>query len=174
MARKSLPNSDIWERSARNSVCPWLWPLLFLLLLVPAEAFGQDRAVMTAPTVRSVEGVVSVVTQFSGFRPDRTYRIGVGFANAPIPSLEIQLHRESRKIGQLTDFQQGFVSHWWGVDHVMARGFVLKGSELPGGELTLEIKIQREDLKRHENMYLFIARDYGSDRFYLEDGSTID
>ncbi len=169
MTRKTHSKSGSRERMTKVWACAWLLGIF----LFPTHLFGQDRAVMTAPMVRSVEGVVTVVTQFSGFQADRTYRIGIGVESPPPPNMEIQLHRDGRSIGQMTEFQQAYVSHWWNVDQVAARGFVLRGSDLAGGELTLEIKIQKDELSRSGNLYLFISRDYGLDRFYLEDGSTI-
>ena len=43
-----------------------------------------------------------------------------------------------------------------------------------GDEGSLQITIPRASLENTEKIYIFVSKDYGSDTWYLEDGSELD
>jgi hypothetical protein len=76
----------------------------------------------------------------------------------------------------VTDFTQGYTSHWWGINELKSRGVSLSESDLPDQEqqLTFRVKLQREAADNFEKLYIFVSRDYGGDTWYLEDGVELD
>ena len=151
-------------------------PGFTVLALVATWAAAQERASMSAPVIRSTAEELIISARFEDFVADRSYRIGFGAVDkAPEMTLELMLGDEPVSL-EAQDFVQGNTSAWWRVEHVNARGYFLKGEDLPeeGGALVLRVRLNRSEAEKYDRLFIFVARDYGNDRWYLEDGTVIE
>lgn len=146
---------------------------LFSICLTPLMGQG---ATMGSPVVRIVENDVRISVRLENFNAEDSYRIGVGVAGETAPSADMTLTVGANTVGEVTEFIQGFTAHWWDVEQIAAKGLVLSGENLPasGEEGSLQITIPRDSLENTEKLYIFISKDYGSETWYLEDGSELD
>ena len=149
-----------------------------LLFLTPTSLLlAQDSATMSAPVVRTAEGQVIFTTQVENFVAGSKYRVGIGGVgnSGPAASIELELG-ENALAKPETDFTQGYTSHWWGMDALKSRGVALAAGELPskGQQLTVRVKVPRDNADAFDKLYIFVSRDYGGDTWYLEDGVELD
>jgi len=140
-----------------------------------ATVVGQG-VTMGSPVVRIVEGNVLVSVRLETFNPGDTYRIGVGVAGDTAPDADMTFTVGGEAVGEVSEFTQGFTAHWWNVEQITCKGMELSGDMLPatGDEGSLQITIPRASLENTEKIYIFVSKDYGSDTWYLEDGSELD
>lgn len=153
--------------------------LVALLAVLPfvTSAVAQDRATMSAPIIRSTPDGVSFTVRFQNFAEGRSYRVGFGSQGEQAPNVTLELLKEEQAFAQSPiSFAQGNTSGWWGVEQVASRGYALGPEGLPDPEeaLTFRVTMPRDVADRYEKLYLFVSRNYGSDRWYMEDGSEID
>lgn len=145
--------------------------VFYLALCLPAWA--QYRATMTAPVIRPSTDEVVFNSEFSDFVPGADYRLGVGTAGGKVTSLKIELLKNDAVVKKNpVSFVQGYTSSWWDVDKVSIRGFVLARDELPekGKKVRLKITLPRAEADKLKKIYILVARKYGTDRWYVEDG----
>lgn len=144
----------------------------FILCFV-ASMQAQERVSMSAPIIRSTAEELVFTVRFEGFTDGRTYRLGVAAAGAT-PEASLELLRDDSPLNlSPTEFVQENTKAWWGVDSIKARGYTLGPNNLPDGAVTLRVTMARETADQLGKLYLFIARDYGSGRWYLEDGTEL-
>jgi hypothetical protein len=150
--------------------------LLCLSFALPLLA--QDRAAMSAPVIRPTPEGVTISAQFSNFASGGEYRLGIATVEgAPLKAAQIELIKGEQRLPQNpVDFDQGHTSGWWQVNKVSTRGFFLKGNDLPTNDekLTLRVTIPKEEIKKHDKVFLLVARKYGETVWYLEDGQDVD
>lgn len=149
---------------------------LGLAILLAAPAAAQDRAVMSAPVIRSTAEEIVISAKFTNFGADRHYRIGFG-AVEQVPQMTVELLKDDQPVQvEPTNFTQGNTSGWWQVEAVKARGYVLQGADLPGqeGNLVFRVTLKRSEAEKYAKLYIFVARNYGGNRWYLEDGTVIE
>jgi hypothetical protein len=148
-----------------------------LFVLIPSVAqnrasMEENRASMEAPVVRGTEEGVTIAVRFTGFAAGDSYRIGLGAA-APISSATLELKVAGQPLqAQTVEFSQGYTKTWWGMEELKVSGFVMKGDQLPsGGDLLgLKVTIPRADADKAGKVYVFVAKKYGENIWYLEDG----
>ncbi len=149
-----------------------------LLFLAPADLLlAQDSATMSAPVVRTAEGQVVFTTHVQNFVPGSKYRIGIGGVGDTAPDATIEVELDEKSLSKpVTDFTQGYTSHWWGMNELKSRGVALSGSDLPppDKQITFRVTLAREVADNFEKLYIFVARDYGGGTWYLEDGVELD
>ena len=140
-----------------------------------ATVLGQG-VTMSSPVVRIVEGSVMISLRMETFNAGDKYRIGVGVAGETALPVEMTFTKGADSFGETTEFTQGFTAHWWNVDQIICTGLELSGDMLPaeGGEGAVQIAIPRSSLENKEKIYIFVSKDYGSETWYLEDGSELD
>jgi hypothetical protein len=140
-----------------------------------ATVIGQG-VTMGSPVVRMVESNVLINVRVESFNAGDKYRIGLGVAGEAAIPAEMTFTKGGGPVGEVSEFTQGFTAHWWHVDQLMCRGFELTGDMVPmeGEEGTLQMSIPKTCLEGRENIYIFVSKDYGSDTWYLEDGSELD
>jgi len=146
-------------------------------MLIVSPAIAQDRATMSAPVIRASGDEVIFSVRFENFSPDRSYRIGFGAKGEAVPDVQVALSNEDRDLPlEPMDFSQGNTKGWWKIEQVGARGYTIGKSEIPeaGKALTFKVTVPRDVADNYDKVYLFVSRDYGSGRWYLEDGSEID
>ncbi len=132
---------------------------------------------MSAPIIRSTPDGVVFTVRFQNFGEGRSYRVGFGSQGKSAPEVTVELLKEEEPLSLTPiDFAQGNTSGWWGVDQVVSKGYALGPDGLPGEEeaLTFRVTVPRESADRFEKLYLFVSRNYGGERWYMEDGSEID
>ena len=131
---------------------------------------------MSSPVVRMVEGEVLISVRLGTFDPGGTYRFGVGVAGDTALPADMTFTVAGAPVGEVTEFTQGFTAHWWTVEQIICKGMEISGDMIPasGQEGSLQISIPRESLANPEKIYIFVSKDYGSDTWYLEDGSELD
>lgn len=143
----------------------------FLIWNLTLIALGQGRVAMSSPVIRSKEGSVFLVVNFSDFQPGSSYQIGIGSTSVDLTSAKIELVVDSRlSNAQLASFEQGNTQGWWGVSSIQVRGYRLGTSVGPGQKLTLSVQMPIGLADQAGKLYLFVARDYGEELWYLEDG----
>lgn len=158
----------------KKSLLVSLGVAVFLAFLSAVQA--QDRATMSAPIIRSVEGKLVFSVSLEGFAEGKTYRIGFGVAADSLPDIEVAVELEADGTPlELTsaDFVQGSTKAWWQVPEVHGRGYVLGPTNLPP-PVRFKVSIAKADADALGKVFLFVSRDYGSDRWYLEDGTVIE
>lgn len=151
-----------------------LFGLLAMFLTFPA--LGQDRVTMSSPVIRTTVDDIILSVDLTDFSAGNSYRLGFGAAKGPIKA-RLQLVKGTEDVPiPMMDFVQGHTSSWWEVPQISARGWSLKGDNLPGpGErLTFRVMISRADAKEITKVYLLISRSYGPELWYLEDGVEMD
>jgi len=139
---------------------------------------AQDRAVMSAPVIRAMpEGNVSFSAQFSDFASNGEYRVGFGPANGKLEGIKLELLKDGNPVSlQETSFEQGYASNWWNISKVSVQGFHLTGPNVPqqNQKLTFRVTVPKTELDKHKKVYMLIARKYGEDVWYIEDGAEMD
>ena len=154
----------------RASILSLVW------LLLQLGSAGQDRASMEAPLIRTTSEDVSLRVGFSDLILGKTYRIGVGTAQGQLASAQLQLKKGDEILEKETVlFVQQHTSSWWGVDSISAEGYELADTDLPepGQELILEVRISKEEAVQLKQLFLLVARLYGANRWYPEDGMEL-
>ena len=146
-----------------------------LLLCLPSSVFlyAQDRASMTSPVINTSKDEVIFSTEVSSFVPGADYRLGLGSADPKLTTVKIELLKNEEAVANtLVSFVQEHTSGWWDVDKVSVRGFVLGRDELPakGEKLRLRVTLSREQADQFKKLYVLVARKYGENLWYLEDG----
>jgi hypothetical protein len=148
-----------------------------LVLFLAAPVFAQDRATMSAPVIRSSAEQVVITVRFEKLAPSRSYRIGLGAAGDQAPQATTTLTTNDKPVPiEATDFTQGNTSGWWKVDQLSCIGYVVSGPAVPaqGQSLLLQFKLPKAAADKFDKLFVFVSRDYGSQRWYLEDGTEID
>lgn len=150
--------------------------LICLSLALPLLA--QNRAAMSAPVIRPTAEGVTISAQFSNFVSEGEYRLGIATADGtPLKAAQVELIKNDQPLSRnAVDFEQGHTSGWWQITKVSTRGFFLKGNDLPTNDekLTLRVTIPKDELNKHEKVFLLVARKYGETVWYLEDGQDVD
>lgn len=148
-------------------------PVTGFLLLVGLTA--QNRAVMESPIIKGGADTISFVARFSQLNPEKVYRIGVGTSSGPLRGATFELESDAGAVrGEVVDFVQGYTSSWWDVPEVNARGYVLEGAAVASSAgLMLRFSIPRTEADKLKKLYVFVAKKYGPDRWYVEDGSEL-
>ena len=146
---------------------------LFSMCFASVAAQGVT---MGSPVVRIIEGNVMISVRAETFNAGDKYRLGVGVPGETALPAEMTFTKAAGSVGEVTEFTQGFTAHWWNVEQIICKGINLSGDMLPtaGEEGSLQISIPREALAGKEKIYIFVSKDYGSDTWYLEDGSELD
>jgi hypothetical protein len=148
-----------------------------LLLTSGVLVLAQDSAAMGPPVIRSTGEEVVFVTKVQDFVAGSRYRLGIGCPGTSAPDASLELKMGNEVLGNpAVEFTQGYTSHWWGMDQLMAKGFQLKASELPeeGQALIFRMVVPKEIADKHEKIYIFVSRDYGNNTWYPEDGVELD
>jgi len=149
-----------------------------LLFLAPAEMLvAQSGATMSAPVVQTAEGQVIFTSHLQDFSSGNKYRVGIGGVGATAPNATIELELGEKALSKsISDFTQGYTSHWWGMTELKSKGVMLADSDLPGQgtDLTFRVKVPRESADNYDKLYIFVSRDYGGNTWYLEDGVELD
>ncbi len=146
--------------------------LILLIAAVPLLA----RAVMSTPILKTSPDEISVTTSFSGFEPESEYRIGIGMVGQPSEKVQLNLLKNDNRVSKSVEaFNQGYTSTWFEVDSVQLQGFRVAGPDLPGsdGRLTLKITLPRDEADRLGKFFIIVAKNYGSDTWYVEDASEV-
>lgn len=147
---------------------------LILLAVVPLWAAG--RVAMSTPILKSSPDEITVTTSFSAFDPASEYRIGIGTAGNSMEKGQIDLLKEDQPVSKsLQTFKQGYTSSWFQVDSLEVQGFFLAGQDLPGNQqrVTLKVTLPRQEAERLHRFFIVIAKKYGPDTWYLEDGTEV-
>lgn len=146
--------------------------LLSLTFSLPAGA--QDRASMTAPVIKTTAEEVTFTVRFEDFVSGSEYRLGVGTAAGnKLTNVKMELSRNDQALKKnLVNFDQGYTASWWNVDKVSVQGFVMTPAELPGKDqkLVLKVTVLRAEADKVKKIFVLVARKYGEDRWYVEDG----
>ena len=146
--------------------------LMLLIAAVPLLA----RAEMSTPILRTSPGEISLTTSFSGFESGSEYRIGIGVVGQTARNLQLNLLKNNNQISRSVEaFHQGYTSTWFNVESVQLQGYRVAGADLPAsdGRLTLKITLPREEADRLGKFFIIVAKNYGADTWYLEDGSEV-
>ncbi len=148
--------------------------LLILGLGSPGLLFSSQRVSMDAPVVRVAPDEVSVSARFSQFESGGEYRLGVG-ASGDLAGLTITLDRDGSTVdANLSSFDQP--QSWWSdAGQLKAKGFLLEDSELPaaGAALSMKVTLPRTSADAAGAFFIFVAKRYGPNTWYLEDGAEI-
>ena len=145
-----------------------------LMLLIAAVPL-LGRAVMSTPILRTSPGEISLTTSFTGFEPGSEYRIGIGVVGQTA-RVELHLLKDGNPISRRVEsFHQGYTSTWFNVESMQLQGYRVAGADLPAsdGRLTLKITLPREEADRLGKFFIIVAKNYGADTWYLEDGSEV-
>lgn len=132
---------------------------------------------MSAPILRTSEGKVIISVHIKDFAPGKDYRIAVASSIDSKIEATVELTLNDTPLSvTATKFKQKNPGQWWGVSQFNATGFELKAAQLPpaGQDLVLKAEVDHDEATAVGKLYVFVARDYGSDTWYLEDGSEID
>ncbi len=148
--------------------------VLRITVVLTALTVSLLAAEMSVPILKTTPELISVTTSFSAFEPGAEFRIGVG-ASGPMDNLEITLKEEGDDVPLgIVDFKQGYMSSWFEVDEVEAKGYTL-GSKFSGDRrVTMKVTFPRPVADRLGKFYVFVSKKYGPNIWYLEDGSEID
>lgn len=143
----------------------------FLIWSLTLVALGQGRVAMSSPVIRSKEGSLFLVVNFSDFQSGGSYQLGIGSSGVDLTSAQIELVADNA-LGnvQLVSFEQGNTQGWWGISSIQVRGYQLGTSVGPGQKLTMSVQMPIGLADQAEKLYLFVSRDYGENLWYLEDG----
>ena len=149
----------------------------FLILTLDLFLLGQETASMSAPLLRTTPQQISLTARFSDFVRGSYYRLGIGTSAEQINNLEMEILKGNTVLAkELISFEQGFAESWFEVDQISVQGFHFLRAEVPeaGEELTLKVSLPRTEGERHERLFIIIARRYGLDRWYIEDGVELE
>ncbi len=149
--------------------------VLLILGLAVLSTLFLGAATMQAPVVQGSADEISLVASFDGFSDDSEYRIGVGSTGSKVPGLWLALYNgdDDALAHPVQEFEQGNTKSWWSVDQVSAKGYVFSGKELGSEEVTLKVKVSRTEAEAAKALYVFVAKKYGKDHWYLEDGVEV-
>jgi len=148
------------ETRKRLTLVPLLW------LAASAPVIAQTRAALSQPVIRRSGDEVLLVCRVTDMNPNYKYRIGFGTAETPL-EVERELSRDGRVMTEKQGtFKQGYASNWWGVESVQSFGVTFGG----GDEVSISARVNREHARTFERVFLFVAREYSADTWYLEDG----
>ncbi|RPI28281.1 MAG: hypothetical protein EHM61_05665 [Acidobacteria bacterium] len=154
--------------------------LLLVTLVLSSCLFvaAQDRATMSSPVIRAMpEGNVSFSAQFSDFASNGDYRIGFGPATGKLEGVKLELLKDGTAVTLTqSSFEQGYASNWWNISKVSLLGFHVAGPNIPpkSGKLTFRVTVPKVELDKHKKVYMLVARKYGEDVWYIEDGVEMD
>lgn len=144
--------------------------IVLLFLAFSFLVYAQDRASMAAPTIKPSGVQVVFTTEFADFVPGADYRLGVGTAGSKIAGAKLELLKNKVVLKKNpTSFEQGYTSSWWDVDSVSVRGFLLLSKERLG-KVRLRVTLPRPEIDKLKKLYILVARKYGENRWYVEDG----
>lgn len=131
---------------------------------------------MSAPVVRATGEEVQFTVHMQNLSEGRGYRLGLGAAGDSAPDVTVELMSGDSPVSiEATQFVQTNTSHWWGVPQVTAKGVQFEGAAVAGAEdVTFRVSMSQEEADQYETLYIFVSRNYGSDTWYLEDGSELD
>ena len=133
---------------------------------------------MSAPVIRAApEGNVTITAQFSEMAQTGEYRLGFAVPTGKVESVKLELLKDGTAVNlPVMDFEQGYCANWWGLTKVSAQGFVVLGSAIPGKEekLTLRVTVPKAELDKFKKVFMLVSRKYGTDVWYIEDGSEMD
>ncbi|HSR66875.1 MAG TPA: hypothetical protein VLU25_02945 [Acidobacteriota bacterium] len=151
---------------------------VFLIIPLAAAALAlaaAGRAEMAAPILKTSTEEIVLTASFTSFDPGADYRIGVGAPARTINDYQMVLEQADKPMPvRETNFVQGYLSAWFGLEEVPAKGFVFKGSDVnPDVRVQLQITLPRAEADRLQRFFVFVAKSYGPDTWYLEDGSEI-
>ncbi len=148
--------------------------LVFLALW--GSSFGQ-RASMDRPVIRTKDDTVYMIVTFGSFSAGEAYRLGIGCADGELTGAKLELiENESLLDVPVATFQQGHNTQgWWGVEQLNVKGYVLNGASAPatGAKLRLSVQVPLAVADAKGQLFLFVARKYAEDTWYLEDGMPI-
>jgi len=147
--------------------------VVILFLSIGLFLSGQDRATMSAPVIRATPEGVTFSASFSDFAPGGEYRLGIATAAGKLGSSKVELLKNGTAIQlQPVDFDQNYTSNWWSVPKVSVHGYTLSGNNVPAktDKLTLRVTLSKDELDKQKKVYLLVARKYGENVWYLEDG----
>lgn len=155
--------------------------LLLLILIAAATlvltvSLAAQSATMSAPIVRTAEGQVIFTVRVENLEEGNQYRLGLGFPTDTAPEATVELSIEDSPVNlSPASFAQDNTSNWWGVSKLASRGFNLTPSDLPrqGEALTFRASVPKDTADQFEKLFIFISRDYGSNTWYLIDGSEL-
>ena len=151
--------------------------LVLGFVAVVDSALGQ-QASMSRPVVKTQQDTVHIIVSFSSFSPGQVYRLGIGCTVGDLEGATLELIDENLQESlPVRTFRQGHnTRQWWDVEEINVKGYVLEGDALPAGEgrlrLTAEIPLTLANEK--DRLFLFVARQYAQDVWYLEDGTPIE
>jgi hypothetical protein len=138
---------------------------------------AQDRATMGNPVIKFLpEGIVEFKADFSDLVATGKYRVGFGSEADRLTGAKLELLKDGKALtNALIRFDQKHTSNWWNVPQVLSQGFVASGADLPakGAKLTFKVNVAKTDLDKVKKVFLFIAREYGPETWYLEDGTDL-
>jgi hypothetical protein len=170
----SLGPHENWGMRDMKKLALLTVSVLFLGMTLTA----QDRATMSAPVIRAVpEGNVTISAQFADMSANGEYRVGFAIPTGKVPGIKLELLKDGTPVNlPVMDFEQGYCANWWGISKVSAQGFVVLGSAIPGKDqkLTLRVTAPKTELDKYKKAYLLVSRKYGTDVWYIEDGSEMD
>lgn len=132
---------------------------------------------MSAPLLQVTPQEISLTARFFNFVRGSYYRLGIGTTGEKINNLEMEILKGNAVLAkELISFEQGFAQPWFEVDQIFVQGFHFLRAEVPeaGEELTLKVSLPRIEGERHERLFVIIARRYGLDRWYIEDGIELE
>ena len=133
---------------------------------------------MSAPVIRAApDGNVTFTAQFSEMAQTGEYRLGFAVPSGKISGAKLELLKNGNPVNlPLMDFEQGYCANWWGLTKVSAQGFVVLGNAIPGKEekLTLRVTVPKVEMDKYKKVFLLVSRKYGTDVWYIEDGSEMD
>ena len=140
------------------------------------NTFLVGQATMSAPVLNPGPEEIRFTAIFSDFQVGEDYRIGVGTEGEQIQNARIELIKDDKVLSNpIETFEQGFSSSWFEVEKISVWGYVLSSTKLPakGESLLLRVVVPREEADRLQRMFVILARKYGPDRWYIEDGSEL-
>ncbi len=133
---------------------------------------------MDVPVIKPDKDVVVVSARFSNLIPGSRYRLGLGAAAGDMSPVKFELIRESggeSKVVEMpiTAFKQAH--NWWGLKEIVSRGCELDGALLSGADsrIVMRVSFTREFGDNAEKLYVFVAKNYGQNTWYIEDGAEM-
>ena len=149
--------------------------LVFIALF--GSSFGQ-RASMDRPVVKTKDDTVHMIVSFGSFSAGKSYRLGIGCSAGDLAGAELELTEGDSVLDlPVRTFELGHsTQQWWGVKKLNARGYLLEGDTVPatGTKVRLSIQVPLAVANQKDKLFLFVAREYAEDLWYLEDGMPIE
>lgn len=150
-----------------------------VVIFVLPTALWAQRASMESPIIKSTPDAISFTANFSQLDPNGTYRIGVGASGTHIEGAQLALQTSQGAALPVKPrgFKQGHASSWWGVSEIAAQGFDLVDPLISqaAGRFVLRFQVPRSVIDRLQvkSIYVFVAKKYGPETWYLEDGAEL-